>query len=162
VDYVHIRTRIVPGAVWTGPISVHRRATTGLVHRVARGRAVDVGGRVERGLLHPHCSRRPETYDDHWRDEQVLAWLDGLVGGREERSPPTSRHPCAGACSCCARGRRGCRSARQAIDEALAGDQQRVEDYVERGLRLARAVREASTEPFLTDEDMYDERGLPK
>lgn len=51
---------------------------------------------------------------------------------------------------------------RQAIDEALAGDQQRVEDYVERGLRLARAVREASTEPFLTDEDMYDERGLPK
>ena len=51
---------------------------------------------------------------------------------------------------------------RQAINEALSHDRQRIEDYVERGLRLARDVREASDEPFLTDADLYDERGLPK
>lgn len=51
---------------------------------------------------------------------------------------------------------------RQAIDEALSNDRRRIEDYVERGLRLAREVREASDEPFLTDDDLYDERGLPK
>jgi len=51
---------------------------------------------------------------------------------------------------------------RQALEEALRRDRQQDEDYVARGLRLAREVREASEEPFLTDEDLYDERGLPR
>ncbi len=51
---------------------------------------------------------------------------------------------------------------RQAINEALRHDRQSDEDYVARGLRLAREVREASDEPFLTDDDLYDEMGLPR
>lgn len=51
---------------------------------------------------------------------------------------------------------------RQAIDEALRHDRQTDEDYVARGIRLAEVVRLASTEPILTDDDLYDERGLPK
>ena len=51
---------------------------------------------------------------------------------------------------------------RQAINEALRHDRQSDEDYVARGLRLAREVREASDEPFLTDDDLYDEKGLPR
>ena len=51
---------------------------------------------------------------------------------------------------------------RQAVNEALRHDRQADEDYVARGLRLAREIREASDEPFLTDDDLYDERGLPR
>jgi antitoxin VapB len=50
---------------------------------------------------------------------------------------------------------------RQAVNEALRHDRQNDDDYVERGIRLADAVRMASTEPILTDDDLYDERGLP-
>ena len=51
---------------------------------------------------------------------------------------------------------------RQAVNEALRHDRQSDDDYVARGLRLAEAVRVASTEPFLTDDDLYDEMGLPR
>lgn len=53
---------------------------------------------------------------------------------------------------------------RQAIDEALTKQPEPVRDaaWVERMLDLARDVRDASDEPFLTDDDLYDERGLPK
>ena len=52
---------------------------------------------------------------------------------------------------------------RQAIDEALERvDPVKDEAWVARVLELARQVREASDEPFLTDEDLYDEFGLPK
>lgn len=51
---------------------------------------------------------------------------------------------------------------RQAVTEALRRDRQHDDDYVDRGLRLAREIREASAGPFLTDADLYDERGLPR
>lgn len=51
---------------------------------------------------------------------------------------------------------------RQAVNEALRHDRQNDGDYVARGIRLADAVRNASTEPFLTDDDLYDEQGLPR
>ena len=51
---------------------------------------------------------------------------------------------------------------RQAVDEALRHDRNNDDDYVARGLRLAREIREASSEPLLTDSDLYDERGLPR
>lgn len=51
---------------------------------------------------------------------------------------------------------------RQAVDEALEREQRRVDDVVERLMDLARQVREASDEPYLTDDDLYDGRGLPK
>ncbi|WP_310529451.1 type II toxin-antitoxin system VapB family antitoxin, partial [Nocardioides sp.] len=51
---------------------------------------------------------------------------------------------------------------RQAVDEALRHDRNNDDDYVARGLRLAREIREASSEPLLTDADLYDERGLPR
>ena len=51
---------------------------------------------------------------------------------------------------------------RQAVNEALRRDRQSDKDYVARGIRLAEAVRAVSTEPLLTDDDLYDEWGLPK
>ena len=51
---------------------------------------------------------------------------------------------------------------RQAVMEALRLERQNDEDYVARGIRLAEAVRAVSTEPVLTDDDLYDEWGLPK
>jgi antitoxin VapB len=52
---------------------------------------------------------------------------------------------------------------RQAIDEALERTSVVKDDaWMERMLDLARQVREASDEPFLTDDDLYDEFGLPK
>lgn len=51
---------------------------------------------------------------------------------------------------------------RQAVDEALGRDRTQDDGYVERLLDLARQVREASDEPYLTDEDLYDEDGLPR
>ncbi len=54
---------------------------------------------------------------------------------------------------------------RQAVNEALRRDRQSDEDYVARGLRLARAMRDdmdgRGVVP-LTDDDLYDERGLPR
>lgn len=52
---------------------------------------------------------------------------------------------------------------RQAIDEALQRTAPVKDDaWVTRVLELARQVREASDEPFLTDDDLYDEAGLPR
>lgn len=52
---------------------------------------------------------------------------------------------------------------RQAIDEALERIEPVKDDaWIARVLELARLVREASDEPFLTDDDLYDEFGLPK
>jgi antitoxin VapB len=54
---------------------------------------------------------------------------------------------------------------RQAVNEALRHDRQSDEDYIARGLRLADAIRkemaDAGAKP-LTDDDLYDERGLPR
>jgi len=54
---------------------------------------------------------------------------------------------------------------RQAVIEALRHDRQNDDDYVARGLRLAGAIRKEmdalGIEP-LTDDDLYDERGLPR
>lgn len=52
---------------------------------------------------------------------------------------------------------------RQAVDEALAKERPvKDEAWVERMLLLATQVRESSDEPFLTDDDLYDELGLPR
>ena len=51
---------------------------------------------------------------------------------------------------------------RQAVIEALRHERQNDEDYVARGIRLAEAVRAVSSEPVHTDDDLYDEWGLPK
>lgn len=54
---------------------------------------------------------------------------------------------------------------RQAVDEALRHDRQNDDDYVVRGMRLARAIRDdmdARGVVALTDDDLYDEKGLPR
>lgn len=51
---------------------------------------------------------------------------------------------------------------RQAVDEALARERQHDPGYVDRLSDLARQVREASDEPYLTDDDLYDEWGAPR
>ena len=54
---------------------------------------------------------------------------------------------------------------RQAVNEALRRDRQNDEDYVARGLRLARAMcddMDGRGVVPLTDDDLYDERGLPR
>jgi len=51
---------------------------------------------------------------------------------------------------------------RQALREAIEREEGRREGMVERLMEIAQRVREASDEPFLTDDDLYDERGLPK
>ena len=54
---------------------------------------------------------------------------------------------------------------RQAVNEALRHDRQSDEDYVARGLRLARAMRDdmdARGATPLTEDDLYDERGLSR
>ena len=54
---------------------------------------------------------------------------------------------------------------RQAVNEALRRDRQSDEDYVARGLRLARAIHDdmdARRVAPLTDDDLYDVRGLPR
>lgn len=54
---------------------------------------------------------------------------------------------------------------RQAVIEALRNDRRNDDDYVERGIRLGEAIRTEmdalGIEP-LTDDDLYDERGLPR
>lgn len=51
---------------------------------------------------------------------------------------------------------------RQALTEAIEREERSREGMVERLMEIAKRVREASDEPFLTDDDLYDERGLPK
>lgn len=51
---------------------------------------------------------------------------------------------------------------RQALTEALEREEGRREGMVERLMEIAQRAREVSDEPYLTDEDLYDERGLPK
>ncbi|MGI8522870.1 MAG: type II toxin-antitoxin system VapB family antitoxin [Nocardioides sp.] len=51
---------------------------------------------------------------------------------------------------------------RQALTETLERDVARRDGYAERLLTLAGRVRHASEEPYLCDDDLYDERGLPR
>ncbi|MGH3346825.1 MAG: type II toxin-antitoxin system VapB family antitoxin [Nocardioides sp.] len=50
---------------------------------------------------------------------------------------------------------------RQALSEAIEREEGRREGMVERLMEIAKRAREASDEPYLTDDDLYDERGLP-
>lgn len=51
---------------------------------------------------------------------------------------------------------------RQAIDEALGKHRSDRDDFVERILEIGRRTKTMSDEPFLTDDDLYDEWGLPR
>ncbi|MGH3363030.1 MAG: type II toxin-antitoxin system VapB family antitoxin [Nocardioides sp.] len=54
---------------------------------------------------------------------------------------------------------------RQAVDEALAAERAKRERLAERILeigRRARATADAEGVVFLTDDDLYDENGLPR
>jgi len=51
---------------------------------------------------------------------------------------------------------------RMALLEAVERERRVRDDYVERMSQLARLTRDASHEPFLTDDDIYDHDGLPR
>lgn len=51
---------------------------------------------------------------------------------------------------------------RQALTEALAREERGREGMAERLLAIAKRAREVSDQPILTDDDLYDARGLPK
>lgn len=51
---------------------------------------------------------------------------------------------------------------RQAVDEALRRDRATDEGYVARAMAAAREIREAANGSFLTDQDLYDDDGLPR
>jgi len=52
---------------------------------------------------------------------------------------------------------------REALQEAVEASKRSREGMAERLLEIARRAREEhGTEGFLTDDDLYDERGLPK
>lgn len=51
---------------------------------------------------------------------------------------------------------------RTALIDAVERERLHRDDYVERVTRLARLTRDASAEPFLTDDDLYDHMGLPR
>ena len=51
---------------------------------------------------------------------------------------------------------------REAVNDALTRERKEDPGYVDRLLDLARQVREASDEPYLTDNDLYDEWGAPR
>lgn len=50
---------------------------------------------------------------------------------------------------------------RQAVAEALASDRQKRADFFETVKDIQRRAA-LSDEPYLTDDDLYDERGLPR
>ncbi|HCB03699.1 MAG TPA: type II toxin-antitoxin system VapB family antitoxin [Nocardioides sp.] len=51
---------------------------------------------------------------------------------------------------------------RGALVDAVQRQRQTSDDYIERMTTLATEIRESSIQPFLTDDDLYDERGLPR
>jgi antitoxin VapB len=51
---------------------------------------------------------------------------------------------------------------RQALKEAVERERDKRDDYVRHMTELARLTHDASLEPFLTDDDLYDHRGLPR
>lgn len=51
---------------------------------------------------------------------------------------------------------------RTALLEAVQRERRVRDDYVVRMTQLARLTRDASKEPFLTDDDLYDHMGLPR
>jgi antitoxin VapB len=51
---------------------------------------------------------------------------------------------------------------RAALAEAVEREPVRRRASIEELKRLARRVRESGDEPFLTDDDLYDEWGLPR
>lgn len=51
---------------------------------------------------------------------------------------------------------------RQALREALEREESSREGMVERLMAIAKRARESSDEPYLTDDDLYDEHGLPR
>lgn len=54
------------------------------------------------------------------------------------------------------------RAVRDALLEAVERERRLRDDYVARMTQLARLTRDASKEPFLTDDDLYDHLGLPR
>jgi antitoxin VapB len=50
---------------------------------------------------------------------------------------------------------------RQALLEAVQRERNERDAYVERMTELARQTKDASKLPILTDDDLYDHRGLP-
>ena len=51
---------------------------------------------------------------------------------------------------------------RVALADAVQRERRVRDDYVERMFELARLTRDASHKPFLTDDDIYDDMGLPR
>ena len=51
---------------------------------------------------------------------------------------------------------------RVALLDAVQRERRVRDDYVERMAGLARLTRDASKEPILTDDDLYDHLGLPR
>ena len=51
---------------------------------------------------------------------------------------------------------------RMALLDAVQRERRVRDDYVERMSELARLTRDASSVPILTDDDLYDHRGLPR
>ena len=51
---------------------------------------------------------------------------------------------------------------REALSEALERTRLTPEDKIQRMTEIARRVAEIPGPPFRTDDDLYDERGLPK
>jgi hypothetical protein len=51
---------------------------------------------------------------------------------------------------------------RQALLAAVQHDRRERDDYIEQMSKLARETRDASKEPLLTDDDLYDHWGLPR
>jgi antitoxin VapB len=51
---------------------------------------------------------------------------------------------------------------RQALLEAVQRERNERDAYVERMTELARQTKDASKVPILTDDDLYDHRGLPR
>jgi antitoxin VapB len=54
------------------------------------------------------------------------------------------------------------KAVRTALMEAVERERRLRDDYVERMSQLARLTRDASDEPFHTDDDIYDHDGLPR
>lgn len=51
---------------------------------------------------------------------------------------------------------------RMALLDAVQRERRVRDDYVERMSELARLTRDAGKHPILTDDDLYDHRGLPR
>lgn len=51
---------------------------------------------------------------------------------------------------------------RQALTAAVERERRTRDDYVDRMSELARLTHDASIDPILTDDDLYDHMGLPR